>query len=138
MMFHSEPVLTLGRDVGRRGVPRTAEDAVPASGRVRHFPLDVLEDLSLLRLRRLFVLLIVRPADLALEFRDFWRRCRESLPLQRVRRSYAVHDRRFVVSRNVGHHLATSGRYPVSATHETVDRYNRHILPPLKLYQLLH
>ena len=64
MMFHSEPVLTLGgRNVGRGGVPRAA-----APGRVRHFPLDVLENFSLLRLRRLFVLLVVRPADLSLEF----------------------------------------------------------------------
>lgn len=124
MMFHSEPVLTLGHDVGRGGVPRAA--ARP--GRVRHFPLDVLENFSLLRFRRLFVLLVVRPADLPLEFRVSWRGCRgrgESLPLQRVRRGYAVHDRRLVVSRNVGHHLAASGRCPVSATHERVDRYYR-------------
>lgn len=72
MMFHSEPVLTLDRDVG--GIPRMTETV--AASRVCHFPLNILEDLCLLRFRCLFVLLIVRPADLSIDFRKFRWRCR--------------------------------------------------------------
>lgn len=111
MMFHPEPVLALARDVGR--IPRMDAYAVPAR-RVRHFPLDVLEDLRLLCLR-LPVLLVIRPPTaLTLEFRELWGGCRrESRPLQRVRRGDAVHDRCLVVSWNLGHHLTVSRRRPV-------------------------
>lgn len=111
MMFHPEPVLALARDVGR--IPRMDAYAVPAR-RVRHFPLDVLEDLRLLCLR-LPVLLVIRPpTTLTLEFHELWGGCRrESRPLQRVRRGDAVHDRCLVVSWNLGHHLTVSRRCPV-------------------------
>lgn len=111
MMFHPEPVLALARDVGR--IPRMDAYAVPAR-RVRHFPLDVLEDLRLLCLR-LPVLLVIRPpTTLTLEFHELWGGCRrESRPLQRVRRGDAIHDRCLVVSWNLGHHLTVSRRRPV-------------------------
>lgn len=112
MMFHPEPVLALGRVVG--GIPRMAQ-AVPAR-RVRHFPLDVREDLSLLRLGCLFVLLVVKPASPPVRFPHLWRRCRVvSRPLQRVRRGDAVHDRCLIVSWKIRYHLPASGRRPIPA-----------------------
>lgn len=111
MMFHPEPVLALGRDVGR--IPRMDAYAVPAR-RVRHFPLDVLEDLRLLCLRLLVLLVIRPPTAFTLQFRHLRRGCRrESRPLQRVRRGDAVHDRCLVVSWNLGHRLTVSRRRPV-------------------------
>lgn len=112
MMLHPEPVLALARDVGR--IPRMhASYAVPAR-RVRHFPLDVLEDLRLLCLRLLVPLVIRPPTALALRFRRLRGRCRpESRPLQRVRRGDAVHDSCLVVPWNLGHRLTVSRRRPV-------------------------
>lgn len=96
MMLHPEPVLTLACDVGR--IPRLAQAI--STGCVRHLPLNVFEDFSLLCLGHLLVDLIVWPANLGLDFRDVRRGCRAvSWPLERVRRRDAVYDRCFIVPR---------------------------------------
>lgn len=134
MMFHPEPVLPLPRRVAR--IPRMDPYAVPYARRVRHFPLDVLEDLRLLRLRLLLVLLVIRPASaFAVEFRELRGSGRggEPRPLQRVRRGDAVHDRRLVVPWNLGHHLTVPRRRPIPSNQIISIEMNFHstFFPPL-------
>lgn len=67
-MFHPESMLTLIRRVGRvQGRVTHTRHA----RRVRHLPLYILENLRLLRLRRLPVRLVVRPVGLAVAVSPF-------------------------------------------------------------------